>query len=275
MHCADHAGSVGLPVVAAIKGSEPHMPISLVSISPADSTLTVASHDGCLKQYRYAPATHAAGASTTPAASASGARASGSAPDHVRARFSTDNQHIEQGCNSSHAESGEMRHESQSSHSSHSTEEPHSGNDGLPVNSVITLTAGDSCGDTCNGHLQRTDHDREGGASQTPWPAEHRNSQQADRVVGPLGEGRGWGGDSTALGGLNVEAVSALTVIESQLLYSPDGGQLDHLISGFQVSSPTAPLRNGCQHCGLVAQLETNSVSLTTCAGHSVRLQFL
>lgn len=218
------------------------MPISLVSISPADSTLTVASHDGCLKQYRYTPVKEAAGARTSVAASRSGGRAPGSVSDHGRARFSTDRGHDKLGCVSSNAEIGDAKHMSQSSLSSRSTGEPLSGEDGLPVNTLRTLTTADSDGEACNGHIQRTDHDREEDASQASGPAEHSDSQQANSVDGILGEGWGRGNGSTALSSLNVEAVSALTVIESQLLYSPTGGQPDHLISGFQVSSLTTPI---------------------------------
>ena len=228
--------------MAAVKGSAPHMPISLVSILPIDSTVTVASHDGCLRHYRYTPPGHAAGASNSLAASLSPGRASGSLPDHGRAPSSTYERHSALGSDSCHAEAEEREHQSKSSPSSHKEEGPDIDKDRLPVDSLKALDMADASREACsNDHQKRTDHDREECSHSKSKLAEQSGGQRLDDA---LGESREQGGHSTALGNLSVEAVSALTVIESQLLYCSEGeGRPDQLLTGFQVNSQPAPIR--------------------------------
>ena len=227
-----------LELVAAIRGSEPHMPISLVSISAADSRVTVASHDGCLRHYRYRPPCNAAGASKGLAASLSDETAFRLSPNCDMAVSSS---HIEPAAHSgdvTYGEIDEKEHESKSGLSGNSRGIIQSGNEEAPAESLRAPEAAERSGEACNGHMQRTDHDREEQPSQPSRILEHIESrQQGDNVDNTPGERSEREFNSTALGDLNVEAVSALTVIESQLLYSSEGDKPDHLLSGFQVSN--------------------------------------
>ena len=223
--------------MAVIKGCEPHMPISLVSISAADSTVTVASHDGCLRHYKFCPPDDAAEASKGLAAPLSEGGAMRSAPDHSMAASSSHKEPAaEYGSDVKSIEVDESQHQSESGLSSVSKEGQQLGADRAPADSLKAPRIAEQSAEACNGHLQRTDHDREEQSSQTSRIAEHSDSQQSNSLSTPPGGRSERGVNSTALGDLNVEAVSALTVIESQLLYSPDGGRPDHLLSGFQVS---------------------------------------
>ena len=219
------------PAGGCIKGSEPHMPISLVSIAAANSTVTVASHNGCLRHYKYRPPNDAA---------ISNGFAEGtelrSSPIHSMATSSSHDGFAEQGSHISHAEAEEREHQSESGHSGHSREGLRSSKDEVPAESFRALDVAGFQGEVCNGHMQRTDHDREEQPSQISGTAEHSDSRKSNSGDNPRGATCEQGINSTALGNLNVEAVSALTVIESQLLYSPEGSQPDHLLSGFQVS---------------------------------------
>ena len=238
--CAACAGASRLPLVAAIKGSEPHMPISLVNISAADSIVTVASHDGCLRHYRYHASNVGADDSKTPAASPTEETALRSAPDHGSVPSGSGKAYVEQGKSVSHAEAQERERQSESGPSGDSRECLQSGTDDAPADSLRALDVAEASAEACNGHMQRTDHDREERSSQLARMAEHSEYQQAYREDRAPGERSERGINSAALDDLNVEAVSALTVIESQLLYNPHGGRPDHLLSGFQVSSHPA-----------------------------------
>ena len=219
-----------LPLVAAVKGSEPHMPVSHVSISSADSTLTVGSHDGCLRHYRYTQ--------SDVAASSSGGKAFGCQPDDGRASSSTHEGRSALGSDSSYAQAEEREHQTERPPSSHSEDGPDSDSNRLPVSSLRGLEMTENSGETCSGNQQRTDHDREESSHRDSTKAEQAGGQQADSASGSLRGSRDQGGHTTALGNLNVEAVSALTVIESQLSHRPDReGRPDQLLSGFQVSS--------------------------------------
>lgn len=261
------SGAARLPLVAGIKGSEPHMPISLVSISPADSMVTVASHDGCLKQYRVtapdqtagagrslenpSPAGNArsqlpdepAGAPKSLAESHSAAEVLDQLPDagnvsfrHAREDTSGDSNSVEAGLVDGVSDTRDSQQ--------------CLGNDGVAADILRALDMSDGSMKARNAHKQRTDHDREGGGIECTPAAENGSDQSLTGLpkdADNSSEERRRQHDisCTALGDLNVQAVSALTVIESQLLCKPRDEAPDHLLSGFQVGCQLHQL----EHC--------------------------
>ena len=253
------------PLIAAIRGSEPRLPISLVSISAAERTVTCASHDSTLRHYRYTwPVSPDSASEELSEALTAQMQASQSARQQSSATES--GMHIgdeERGCASSACDSVAVK--ALASHSKQQTGQRASCAQGLTDLAITEVEAWPSAQ-----HRQRTDHDRQQDDGElTKAPGRHRAG--ADEPPGQVGKPvqrelprcNGCTAGSHAEPGLtgqalqeiSTEAVSALTVIESALRFTADDGSSEQLLSGFQVGpeSSTAHLnlsKTSMQHAG-------------------------
>ena len=256
---------VQLSLIAAIRGSEPRLPISLVSISAAERTVTCASHDSTLRHYRYTwPVSPDSASEELSEALTAQMQASQSARQQSSATES--GMHIgdeERGCASSACDSVAVK--ALASHSKQQTGQRASCAQGLTALDITEVEAWPSAQ-----HRQRTDHDRQQDDGElTKAPGRHRAG--ADEPPGQVGEPvqrelprcNGCTAGSHAEPGLtgqalqeiSTEAVSALTVIEFALRFTADDGSSEQLLSGFQVGpeSSTAHLnlsKTSTQHAG-------------------------
>ena len=240
-----------LSLVAAIRGSEPRLPISLVSISAAERTVTCASHDSTLRHYRYTQPVSPDRASDTPSeALTAQMQASQSARQQCGATETGG--HIgneEPGCASSACDSAPAS--AAASHSKHQTGQQAPCAQSL---SALDITEVEAQPDIQN--RQRTDHDRqqddrelttaldsdEAGDDVPPKQADGSVQRKLPRCNGcTAGSHAELGLTGQALQEFCTEAVSALTVIESALRFTADNGSSEQLLSGFQVG-PSLPL---------------------------------
>ena len=254
-----------LSIVAAIRGSEPRLPISLVSISAAERTVTCASHDSTLRHYRYTQPVSPDRASDTPSealtaqmlASQSAIQQPGAA--ETGGRIGNE----EPGCASSACDSAPAS--AAASHSKHQTGQQAPCAQGL---SALDITEVEVQPDIQNRH--RTDHDRQqddrelttaldsnkAGDAVYPGQAGESVQRKLPRCNGcTAGSQAELGLIGQALQEFSTEAVSALTVIESEFRFTADDGSSEQLLSGFQVGpeSSTAHLnlsKTSMQHAG-------------------------
>ena len=224
--------------MAAIRAAELHMPISLVSISHADSTVTSASHDGCLKHYRCTPPTDSRAAGlNAPLECSSPARGPlRSSPARQRDSASEEQEESQAWDGSSSA----LTSDKDLSHNGSDGGEQEADSSGVHLGRPGVSEEGYGSRQAAAADVQRTDHDREQAATgqtvqlnkQLEEPetfalqAEQRQIPQQKEQ--PMRQ---------ALGDVSVQAVSALTVVESQLKQglSAKTGTHEHVLSGFQV----------------------------------------
>ena len=225
--------------MAAIRAAELHMPISLVSISHADSTVTSASHDGCLKHYRYTPPadSQAAGLNALFECSSSAERPLRSSPARQH-KSASEQQEENQAWDVSSSALTSDKDPSQNGRDEGNLEADSTGvNLGRPGVSE----EGYGSRQAATTHMQRTDHDRE--QADMSQPAKTAKQLGAEGIFDLQTNQRQVPQQNEqpmrqALGDVSVQAVSALTVIESQLKqgFSAMSGMHEHVLSGFQVS---------------------------------------
>ena len=233
---------VQLPLIAAIKGSEPHLPISLVSISAAESTVTCASHDSALRHYKYTGPGSPNGTSEE-LSEALAAQMQASQPARQRVNATESGRHLgneETCCVSSACDS--MAINTAADYSKQQTGQHTPCAQSLGALDIAEIEAWPSIK-----HRQRTDHDRHKGEEElltAPDTGRARRKGQADkppprelarRDASAAGNCARLDPTWQALEEISTEAVSALTVIESNLHFKAENGSSEQLLSGFQV----------------------------------------
>ena len=237
---------VQLSLVAAIRGSEPRLPISLVSISAAESIVTCASHDSTFRHYGYTrPVSPDSASEELSEAQIAQVQASQSARQQGSATESGEHDGNEvRGCARSACDSAAAS--AAASHSKRQTGQQTPCAESL---SALDITEAGAWPDIQNRQL--TDHDRQqddrelttapdseikAGDDVPPGhagkPAQRKLSKCNGCTAGSHAELRPTG---QALQEISTEAVSALTVIESNFHFTADDGLSEQLLSGFQV----------------------------------------
>lgn len=225
--------------MAAIRAAELHMPISLVSISHAESTVTSASHDGCLKHYRYMPPTDSRAAGLdAPLGCSSPARGPLRSSPARQLDSASEEQEESQVWDGS---SSALTSDKDLSQDGSDEGEQEADSKGVHLGRPGVSEEGYGSRQTAAAHVQRTDHDREQ-AGTGPTVQSDKQLEEPE-TFGPQAEQRQAPQQKEqpmrqALGNVSVQAVSALTVVESQLKQGLNArtGTLEHVLSGFQVS---------------------------------------
>ena len=238
---------VQLSLVAAIRGSESRLPISLVSISAAESRVTCASHDSTLRHYRYTQPVSPDSASEE-LSEAQTAQMQASQPARQRSSATESGGHVgneEQDCASSACDSGAVK--AVASHSKRQT-----GQQARCAQSMSALDITEVEAQPSTEHRQRTDHNRQqddrelkttlesdkAGGDVPPGQAGEPVQRELQRCNGcTAGSHAELGLTGQALQEISTEAVSALTVIESALRFTADDRSSEQLLSGFQVGT--------------------------------------
>ena len=236
---------VQLCVIAAIRGSEPHLPISLVSISAAESTVTCASHDSALRHHSY---TRPVSPDRTSVELSEALTAHIPASQSVRQQSSATESggHVDNedpGSPSSGCDGGTT-----SAVTSHSNQ--HTGQHTPCVQNLKALDVKGVNQLPSSMHRQQTNHDRQQGdleLMRAPESNRARGDESPGQASQPVGrESQRCNGCTAgshaqpelawqALEEIRTEAVSALTVIESGFRFTADDGSSEQLLSGFQV----------------------------------------